>query len=106
MIHPLLNVNLRATIWYQGESNAGYAEQYKCRFPALINDWREKFELPEMHFYFVQLAAYQDADWMDIRAAQTEALKLQHVGMATAIDLGDPESALNPSNFVFKADYQ
>lgn len=31
------------TFIYEGEANAGSPDLYKCRFPAMIDDWREKF---------------------------------------------------------------
>ena len=33
------------TVILTGESNAGSPESYKCRFPAMINDWRMNFNL-------------------------------------------------------------
>ena len=76
---------------YQGEANAGNPASYACRFPAMITDWRQKFDLPELSFFFVQLAAYT-SDYSLIRQAQMAALKLPLVGYGTAIDIGDPTS--------------
>jgi hypothetical protein len=78
-------------VWYQGEANAGDPSSYSCRFPAMITDWRLKFGLPQLSFFYVQLAAY-GADYSLIRAAQDAALWLPMVGRAIAIDLGDPTS--------------
>ena len=88
MIHPLLPTRLAGVLWYQGESDAGATERYKCSFPGLINDWRTKFATPELPFYFVQLAPYRGANpWM--REAQLSGLSLPLTGVASAIDLGD-----------------
>lgn len=57
----------------------------------MITDWRQKFHLPELSFFFVQLAAYS-SDYSLIRQAQMAALKLPLVGYGTAIDIGDPTS--------------
>ena len=68
-------------------------------FPALIADWRAKFDLPDLPFFFVQLAAYGWHDYTHLRQAQTAALQLPGVAMATAIDLGDmksPEGGIHP----------
>jgi hypothetical protein len=94
MIYPLLNIRFTGVIFYQGESNslAGAPNAYACLFPALIADWRRKFTLPDMGFFFVQLAAYGWHDYTHTRLAQLAALKLPNVGMATAIDLGDMQS--------------
>jgi sialate O-acetylesterase len=36
MIHPLLPFAVKGAIWYQGESNAGRAAEYRTLFPAMI----------------------------------------------------------------------
>jgi sialate O-acetylesterase len=92
MIHPLRKMRFVGVIWYQGESNAGDPLSYACRFPAMITDWRQKFQLPDLSFVFVQLAGYRQDNFPLIRAAQLAALQLPQVGFATAIDLGDPSS--------------
>ena len=57
----------------------------------MIADWRAKFGLPDLSFFYVQLAGYHD-DYSRIRAAQDAALRLPLVGRALAIDLSDPSS--------------
>ena len=61
----------------------------------MIADWRAKFALPEMSFFFVQLAAYAGGDFTPLRNAQMAALQLPKVGYAVAIDLGDIASPWN-----------
>ncbi|PXV59983.1 sialate O-acetylesterase [Dysgonomonas alginatilytica] len=105
MINPLAeNVKIRGVIWYQGESNAGRGYEYRYLFPEMITDWRRKFNIPEMPFYFVQLANYDSIDtsgnnndWSELRESQDLATKLPHVKMATAIDLGE-EKDIHPKN--------
>jgi len=94
MIHPLINMRFTGSIWYQGEANADSPESYACRFPAMIRDWRLKFDLPDLSFFFVQLAGYNETklDWPKFRAAQMAATQLPKVAYAAAIDLGDPSS--------------
>ena len=78
---------------YQGEANAGDPVSYACRFPSMISDWRKKFNLPDLSFFYVQLAGYPDGKrWAYLRASQSAALRLPKVGFATAIDLADPVS--------------
>jgi sialate O-acetylesterase len=94
MIHPLLPFAIKGAIWYQGESNAGKAYEYRTLFQAMIKDWRAKWghDLP---FYCVQLAPWHanDADgvsWAELREAQLLATqKLKNVGMAVITDVGD-----------------
>jgi sialate O-acetylesterase len=93
MIHPLLPMRFTGAIWYQGESNAENATSYACRFPAMITDWRVKFGLSSLSFFYVELAAYKPGStWAYVRAAQGAALKLDQVGFASAIDLADQSS--------------
>lgn len=93
MIHPLLPMRFTGALWYQGESNSADPTSYACRFPAMITDWRTKFHLPNLSFFYVELAAYHPGTtWPEMRAAQSAALRLPKVGSVTAIDLGDPSS--------------
>ncbi|XP_052237319.1 sialate O-acetylesterase-like isoform X3 [Dreissena polymorpha] len=111
MINPLLNMTIYGAIWYQGEANAGAPDSYKCRFQAMINDWRAKFSA-EGHtdgmfpFGFVQLAPWRNdptiiTGFPDIRWHQTFDYgyvpnpELPKVFMAVAIDLPDFDSPYN-----------
>ena len=60
MINPLLPYAVKGAIWYQGESNAGRAHQYRTLFPTMIESWREAWKNPNLTFLFVQLAPFQD----------------------------------------------
>jgi sialate O-acetylesterase len=101
----LIPYTLRGAIWYQGESNAGRAAEYRTLFPALIRDWRRHWGLGDFSFYFVQLANYQHAIhpefvnsiWAELREAQAAALALPNTGMAVAIDIGEPND-IHPRN--------
>ncbi len=104
MIHPLLPYGIKGAIWYQGESNAGRAYQYRSLFKALIEDWRNVWGEGDFPFLFVQLANFmkikpQPADdaWAELREAQTMALDLPNTGMAVAIDIGEAKD-IHPRN--------
>ena len=58
MIHPLLPYAVKGAIWYQGESNAKRAFEYRTLFPTMIESWRKAWGKPDLGFYFVQLAPY------------------------------------------------
>ena len=104
MISPLLPYGLKGAIWYQGESNAGRAEQYSRLLPALIGDWRKQFDTP-MPFYIVQLAGFMAPDdapqndgWPQLRAAQMKtAMTVPDTGIAITTDVGD-EKDIHPKN--------
>ncbi len=96
MIAPLVPYAIRGALWYQGESNASRAYQYRKAFPLMIQDWRNKWNDP-FAFYFVQLSSYgsdqnsnEGSNWAELREAQTQALSLPATGMAVTIDIGNP----------------
>jgi sialate O-acetylesterase len=96
MIAPLQPMTLAGVIWYQGESNADRAMQYRTLFPALITDWRRRWNQPNLPFLYVQLANYMAARpeptasaWAELREAQAMALRVPATGLATAIDIGE-----------------
>jgi sialate O-acetylesterase len=108
MIAPLVPLRLKGAIWYQGENNAGGAEdgrQYVEKTRLMLADWRRWFGNDRLPFYFVQLAAWQKPSdrpeggdgWAFIRDAQRHCLAIPHTGMAVAIDIGDTED-IHPRN--------
>jgi sialate O-acetylesterase len=105
MIHPLIPFTIQGAIWYQGESNAGRAFQYRKAFPLMISDWRKKWGQGDFPFYFVQLASYNSdggnskngSAWAELREAQTLTLSLPHTGMAVTTDIGNPDD-IHPRN--------
>jgi sialate O-acetylesterase len=104
MIHPYLQFSIKGAIWYQGESNADRAYQYRELFPVMIKDWRQKWGQGDFPFYFVQLANFMQVDnapvesaWAELREAQQKTLALPNTGMATIIDIGDAKD-IHPKN--------
>ncbi len=104
MIAPLIPYTIKGAIWYQGESNADRAYQYRSIFPAMIEDWRKNWGIGNFPFLFVQLANFKekkpepaDDDWAELREAQVMALSLPKTGMAVAIDIGEAED-IHPKN--------
>jgi sialate O-acetylesterase len=104
MINPLVPYGIKGAIWYQGESNAGRAKQYRRIFPALINDWRNHWQQGDFPFLYVSLANYMqpqkqpgESSWAELREAQTMALSLPNTGMALAIDIGEADD-IHPKN--------
>jgi len=104
MIAPLIPYAIRGAIWYQGESNAGRAYQYRTLFPAMIRDWRRAWGQGDFPFLFVQLANFmappaepKESAWAELREAQTMTLQLPQTGMAVAIDIGEAND-IHPKN--------
>lgn len=99
LIHPLLNFPIRGAIWYQGESNAGRAYEYRTLYPTMIKDWRARWK-NEFPFIGVQLAPFQGGksgvDYAELRDAQLLATKvLPKVGIAVITDVGH-ETDIHP----------
>ncbi|WP_138991358.1 sialate O-acetylesterase [Larkinella sp. C7] len=105
MIHPLIPYAIQGAIWYQGESNAGRAYQYRKTFPLMITDWRTRWGQGDFPFLFVQLASFNAANgtsatgstWGELREAQTMTLALPNTGMAVTSDIGESKD-IHPKN--------
>lgn len=91
MIAPIASYNIRGAIWYQGESNARRAYQYRTLLPTMIADWRNRFAVGDFPFGIVQLASWSDGGvWAEMREAQSmTAAQIPNCGLAVAIDVGD-----------------
>lgn len=104
MINPLISYAFKGVLWYQGESNATRAYQYRKAFPLLINDWRKKWNQGNFPFYFVQLATFktignsnEGCGWAELREAQSKTLQLPNTGMIVTTDIGN-SSDIHPTN--------
>lgn len=104
MISPLTPFGIKGAIWYQGESNAGRAYQYRNLFPALIKNWREKWGEGNFPFLFVQLTNFAqpadqpgESEWAELREAQTMTLSVPNTAMAVTIDIGEADD-VHPRN--------
>ncbi len=105
MIAPLVPYGIKGAIWYQGESNASRAYQYRALLPTMIQDWRTQWKQGNFAFHIVQLANFTprpqnpgESDWAELREAQRlTAQKLPNVGLASAIDIGDAND-IHPRN--------
>lgn len=103
MIAPLVPYSIQGVIWYQGESNADRAFQYRESFPLMIQNWRKDWK-DEFPFLFVQLSSYgsnqnsnEGSNWAELREAQTMTLKLPKTGMTVTTDIGNPDD-IHPTN--------
>ncbi len=112
MIAPLIPYAIQGAIWYQGESNAGRAEQYRSLFADMIRNWRRDWKQGDFAFLEVQLAPWDrnkkrsldqilaslgESEWAELREAQWLATKkLPKVGMAVITDVGDKDD-IHPS---------
>ncbi len=105
MVAPLTPFAIRGSIWYQGESNAGRAFQYRTLMPSMIQSWRDDWQQGDFAFYMVQLANFReiaaepgDSDWAELREAQMMTIDaLPNVGVACITDIGAAKD-IHPRN--------
>jgi len=104
MLLSVMPYAIRGAIWYQGESNAGRAYQYRSLFPTMIRNWRDDWKQGDFPFYFVQLANFLavkpdpgESTWAELREAQSMTLKLPNTGQAVIIDIGAARN-IHPKN--------
>jgi len=102
-----IGYGIRGVVWYQGETNAKRAFQYRDLFPLMISNWRKVWNQGDFPFYWVQLADFRaesaepmESDWAELREAQTRTMaRLPHTGEAVIIDLGEGKD-IHPKNKV------
>jgi sialate O-acetylesterase len=99
MITLLLPAAFRGALWYQGESNALKAHQYRKLLPALIGGWRDALHDKDLEFLIVQLPNHgatpdqpSESAWAELREAEfMTAQRVEKTGLAVTIDVGDPK---------------
>lgn len=96
MINPITNYSIKGFLWYQGESNTGRADEYAKLQPAMIEDWRRRWNNLNAPFLYVQLPGFMEmsylpseSQWAQFREAQLKSLSIPNTAMAVAIDLGE-----------------
>lgn len=102
MISPMIGYTIKGMLWYQGEHNRRYPALYAKLFPAMVADWRKRWDNGEFPFYYVQIAPYPSpANWMPyspfLREAQLKSLELiPNAGMVVNVDLGSEKVSHTP----------
>ncbi|ANI89617.1 9-O-acetylesterase [Arachidicoccus ginsenosidimutans] len=105
MIAPLIPYTIKGFAWYQGEANSGKAAEYAKLLPALINDWRNRWQQGNLPFLIVQLANYMavqtqpsEGGWAWIRESQLKVSQtVPNTALAVAVDIGETNT-VHPLN--------
>jgi len=104
MIAPLQGYKFKLVAWYQGEANAGAADEYRTLLPLLFADWRKTFAQPDLPFMVAQLTSFGSvatkpgySAWAELRQAQSVVVRNDpHAGLAVTFDYGD-RSDIHPA---------
>jgi len=102
-INPLIKYPIKGFLFYQGESNTKRALEYTSMMKYLIKDWRAKWDMGNLPFYYVQLfnmgitgnTLYEEGNWQDTRNQQLELLNedIDNIGMVVSTDTNeDPDN--------------
>ena len=96
MVAPAINFRVKGFLWYQGETNTGKPEEYQYLLPALINDWRNKWQQGDLPFLYVQLPNFMEvqylpseSQWAELRLGQLKSLSVPNTAMTVTIDVGE-----------------
>ncbi len=95
MLNPLIPFTLRGGIWYQGENNRERAKHYSKLMQVMVASWRDKWDLGDFPFYFVQIAPFSynnpnESSSAELRDAQLDAMRnIKNSGMVSTVDIGD-----------------
>jgi sialate O-acetylesterase len=96
MVAPATNYTIKGFLWYQGEANTDNPKEYAQLLPALITDWRNKWQNQNLPFIYVQLPNFMEeqyspseSQWAQLREAQLKTLSVPLTGMAVTIDAGE-----------------
>jgi len=95
MIYPLRNITFRSVLFYQGESNTSYPEDYEYLMIDMAKEWRELFK-SDIPFIFARLPYFRGESWEipgdsweNLRDAQLRAAqKIDNSSLVELYDLG------------------
>ena len=99
MIAPLSKFRIKGVIWYQGETNRTWSEEYEYHLIKFIESWRNEwgYNLP---FCLVQLAPYKgkaEAVSQIMEAQFNVSNTMEDVGLVVTMDVGDMDD-IHPKN--------
>ena len=103
MIAPITPFAIRGVLWYQGETNALRAWDYRRLMTAMIQDWRRAWDRGDCRSCSCSSPtsgpSRRRSERRVGRAARgaADTLGLPNTGMAVAIDIGKPED-IHPKN--------
>lgn len=108
MVAPFTKFQIRGVAWYQGEADAEEATLYEKLFPAMIADWRKRWNQANLTFLFVQLPNFENDSfckpskdaWAKFRDVQARCRSVHDTAMVVAIDQGEAHNLHPPAKTV------
>lgn len=100
MIHPLAGYGIKGILWYQGEANVLFSDDYAKQFKAYAKKYRQIFNDDSLPIITVQLPQFCDwTTWTDFREMQWNLQKeIENLYVVCTIDLGDNTSPYKTSS--------
>lgn len=96
MVAPVIQYRIKGILWYQGEANTSKPKEYEQLLPALITNWRSKWNEGDIPFIYAQLPNFMEvqyspseSQWAELREAQLKTLSVPNTAMAVTIDAGE-----------------
>jgi len=96
MVAPAINYRIKGFLWYQGETNSNRPQEYAKLLPAIISDWRNRWQQGAIPFLYVQLPNFMEVNylpsesqWAELRFSQLKSLSVPNTAMAVTIDAGE-----------------
>ena len=98
-VKPFIPFAIKGVIWYQGEGNMEWPDEYEALFSSLITSWRRAWGQGAFPFYYVQIPPYDYPSRYGrnralgvpiLREGQNRLQRLENTGMACTMDVGDP----------------
>jgi sialate O-acetylesterase len=109
MIQPMLPLNIKGMLWYQGESDLNIHDHktYPAKFELLVDTYRDLYGDKKMPVYYVEIAPHLYSKRKDplphdtlklpeFWEAQTKSLSLKNTGMVVTTDLVDNPADIHP----------
>ena len=94
MLTPLLKMNFKGVVWYQGESNRSRAHIYARLLTDMIGLWRSEWNRPDMPFIICQICPYASREELAgalIMEAQQQVVRtVPGCSLVGTSDIGSP----------------
>jgi sialate O-acetylesterase len=99
LINPLTNFGIKGVLWYQGETNRKWHDEYAYLFESMITSWRKAWG-KDLPFYFVQIAPFKGSieEVSAIMEAQLQVYReVDNTGIVVTMDVGNMDD-IHPTN--------